>query len=68
MAAPFLRDPIEQGAIVVRLAFHTDRVLRDRQDPLFHSNEFLYERYRFSRHIAYISSRILQTPHAAAEH
>ena len=49
MAAPFLRDPIEQGAIIVRLAFHTDRVLRDLQDPLFHTDEFLFERYRLSR-------------------
>ena len=49
MAAPFLRDPIDQGAILVRLAFHRERVLRDRQDPLFHHDEFLYERYRFSR-------------------
>ena len=49
MAAPFLRDPIDQGAILVRLAFHRERVLRDRQDPLFHHDEFLYERYRFCR-------------------
>ena len=49
MAAPFLRDPIDQGAILVRLAPHRERVLRDRQDPLFHHDEFLYERYRLSR-------------------
>ena len=49
MAAPFLRDPIGEGAILVRLAFHRERVLRDRQDPLFHHDEFLYERYRFTR-------------------
>src|SRR4029434_10889569 len=48
-AAPFLRDPIGEGAILVRLAFHRERVLRDRQDPLFRHDEFLYERYRFSR-------------------
>ena len=49
MAAPFLRDPVDQGAILVRLAFHVNRVLRDRQDPLFYTDEFLFERYRFSR-------------------
>ena len=49
MAAPCLRDPIGEGAILVRLAFHRGRVLRDRQDALFHNDEFLYERYRFSR-------------------
>src|SRR4029434_3603865 len=43
------RDPIGEGAILVRLAFHRERVLRDRQDPLFHHDEFVYERYRFSR-------------------
>ena len=42
MAAPFLRDPIDEGAILVRLAFY-----RDRQDPLPHHDDFLYERYRF---------------------
>ena len=49
MAAPFLRDPVDEGAILVRLAFHTDRVIRDRQDPLSYTDEFLFERYRFSR-------------------
>ncbi|XP_067088424.1 putative nuclease HARBI1 [Osmerus mordax] len=49
MAAPFLRDPVDEGAILVRLAFHTDRVIRDRQDPLCHTDEFLFEQYRFSR-------------------
>src|SRR4029434_3557639 len=34
MAAPSLRDPIGEGAILVRLAFHRGRVLLDRQDPL----------------------------------
>src|SRR4029434_2981210 len=49
MAAIFLRDPIGEGAILVRLAFHRERVLRNRQDLLFHHDEFFYERYRFSR-------------------
>ena len=49
MAAPFLRDPIDEGAILVRLAFYRERVLRDRQDPLSHHNDFLYERCRFCR-------------------
>src|SRR4029434_2060217 len=40
---------MHQGAILVRLAFHRERVLRDRQDPLLNHDEFLYERYRFSR-------------------
>ena len=47
MAAPFLRDPIDEGAILVRLAFYKERVLQDRQDPLSHPDDFLYERYRF---------------------
>src|SRR4029434_10063200 len=49
MAAPFLRNPIDEEAILVRLAFYRERVLRDRQDPLSHHDEFLYERYRFCR-------------------
>ena len=48
-ATPFLRDPIDEGAILVRLAFYRERVLRDRQDPLSHHDDFLYERYRFCR-------------------
>src|SRR4029434_9140984 len=49
MAAPSLRDPIDEEAILVRLAFYRERVLRDRQDPLSHHDDFLYERYRFSQ-------------------
>src|SRR4029434_505912 len=49
MAAPFLRNPIDEEAILVRLAFYRERVLRDRQDPLSHHDDFLYERYRFCR-------------------
>ena len=49
MASPFLRDPIEEGAILVRALFHRERVLRDRQDPFAHNDHYLYERYRFSR-------------------
>ncbi|RXM98693.1 putative nuclease HARBI1 [Acipenser ruthenus] len=49
MAAPFLRDPIDQGAILIRLAFRRERELRGRQDPLHHSDVFVFECYRFGR-------------------
>lgn len=49
MAAPFLPDPIDEGAKLIRLAFYREGVLRDRQDPLSHSDDFRYERYRFCR-------------------
>ncbi|KAM4610062.1 putative nuclease HARBI1 [Polymixia lowei] len=63
MAAPFLREvPTDLGAVLIRRAFKRERVLRDRQDPLAKSDNFLVERYRFSREgIIYLTD--LLKPH-----
>src|SRR4029434_3718427 len=44
-----LPERSQEGAILVRLVFYRERVLRDRQDLLSHHDDFLYERYRFCR-------------------
>ncbi|KAM6999964.1 LOW QUALITY PROTEIN: putative nuclease HARBI1 [Tautogolabrus adspersus] len=48
MASPFLEDPVELGARIVRGSLRRARVFRDRQNPLAFLDDFLYERYRFS--------------------
>ena len=48
MACPFLEDPVELGARIVRGSLRKARVFKDRQNPLAFSDEHLYERYRFS--------------------
>lgn len=48
MACPFLRDVVDEDALVLRRAFWQERVFRDRLDPLAFPDDHLYERYRFS--------------------
>ncbi|XP_028304088.1 putative nuclease HARBI1 [Gouania willdenowi] len=48
MACPFLEDIIDQEALMLRRAFRRERVFRDRSDPLAFTDDYLYERYRFS--------------------
>ncbi|XP_067261212.1 putative nuclease HARBI1 isoform X1 [Chanodichthys erythropterus] len=48
MACPFLRDVVDEEALVLRRAFRRERVFRDRLDPLAFPDDHLYERYRFS--------------------
>uniref|UniRef100_A0A8C9Z0P6 Harbinger transposase-derived nuclease n=1 Tax=Sander lucioperca TaxID=283035 RepID=A0A8C9Z0P6_SANLU len=52
MASPFLEDPVELGARIVRGALRRARTFRDRQNPLSFPDDYLYERYRFSPHVA----------------
>ena len=50
MSCPFLRqEPVAEGARIIQRAFRSNRVLRDRQDPLAQRDNLLIERYRFSR-------------------
>ncbi|KAJ8247845.1 hypothetical protein GJAV_G00251170 [Gymnothorax javanicus] len=49
MACPFLDDILDEEALILRRAFRRERVFRDRSDPLAFPEEFLQERYRFSR-------------------
>ncbi|KAI2646881.1 hypothetical protein H4Q32_024206 [Labeo rohita] len=48
MACPFLRNPVNISAQIVRRALRRERVFRDRQDPIAFPDSYLYERYRFS--------------------
>ncbi|XP_041669111.1 putative nuclease HARBI1 [Cheilinus undulatus] len=50
MACPFLEDPIDVGARIVRRALRRERIFRDRFNPFDLPDEILYERYRFSSH------------------
>ncbi|XP_041707290.1 putative nuclease HARBI1 [Coregonus clupeaformis] len=61
MACPFLRDPIDIGAQIVRKTIRTKRLFKDRQNPLSFSEEYINERYHFSSHcIVYLAD--LLTP------
>ncbi|XP_056596696.1 putative nuclease HARBI1 [Triplophysa dalaica] len=48
MVCPFLRDVVDEEALVLRRAFRRERVFRNRLDPLAFPDDHLYERYRFS--------------------
>ncbi|XP_055058698.2 putative nuclease HARBI1 [Misgurnus anguillicaudatus] len=48
MASPFLENPVDIGAQIVRRALRRERVFRDRQNPLAFPDDYLYERYGFS--------------------
>lgn len=64
MACPFIDEVVDEGAIIIRRAFQRERTFRDRADPLAFCDNYLHERYRFSREgIAYICR--LLSPHIA---
>ena len=48
MACPFLDNPVDIGARIVRVSLRRARVFEDRCNPLDRSDDYLYERYRFS--------------------
>uniref|UniRef100_A0A8D0DCK5 Putative nuclease HARBI1 n=1 Tax=Sander lucioperca TaxID=283035 RepID=A0A8D0DCK5_SANLU len=48
MASPFLPNPVDISAQIVRRALRRERVFRDRQNPLDFPDTYLYERYRYS--------------------
>ncbi|XP_039592033.1 putative nuclease HARBI1, partial [Polypterus senegalus] len=57
MACPFIHNPVYEGARLIRRALRQQvpQLLRPRIDPLHFADDYLYERYRFSRHsIAYL--------------
>ncbi|CAJ1077781.1 putative nuclease HARBI1 [Xyrichtys novacula] len=59
MACPFLADPIDQGAAILRREVIRREILRPRIDILALPNNFLLERYRFSsQSIIYIHNLI----------
>ncbi|KAL0993964.1 hypothetical protein UPYG_G00116170 [Umbra pygmaea] len=56
MACPFLTDPVDLGAQIIRKAIRTKRLFKDRQNPLSFSEEYITERYHFSSHcIVYLA-------------
>ncbi|KAM7006165.1 putative nuclease HARBI1 [Tautogolabrus adspersus] len=66
MACPFLEDPIDEGAALIRreLRLRRERILRPRLDVLSFPDNDLFERYRFSSNsIAYLHN--LLKPHIA---
>ena len=48
MVCPFLRDVVDEEALVLRRASRRERVFRDWLDPLAFPDDHLYERYKFS--------------------
>uniref|UniRef100_A0A667XMZ9 DDE Tnp4 domain-containing protein n=1 Tax=Myripristis murdjan TaxID=586833 RepID=A0A667XMZ9_9TELE len=49
MACPFIHGPIEEGAQIVRRSLQRERIFLDRSNPLHFADDYLYERYQFSR-------------------
>ncbi|XP_029963592.1 putative nuclease HARBI1 [Salarias fasciatus] len=49
MAWPFVKDVLDEEALIIRRAFQRERLFRDRSDPLAYDEDHLFERYRFSR-------------------
>lgn len=50
MNAPLVKEVIvDEEANIVSRAFRRERVFIDRQDPLAHPDDYLYDQYRFSR-------------------
>lgn len=43
-----MRELVDEEALILRRALRRERVFRDRHDPFAFSDEWLYERYRFS--------------------
>ncbi|XP_034093073.1 putative nuclease HARBI1 [Gymnodraco acuticeps] len=48
MTSPFVDDTVELEARILRGALRRVRIFRDRLNPLAFSEEYLYEKYRFS--------------------
>ncbi|XP_062849564.1 putative nuclease HARBI1 [Trichomycterus rosablanca] len=62
MACPFLQDPVDIEAQIIRRALRRERVIRPRLDILSFPDEFLRERYRFSSQSIIYLNNILK-PH-----
>ena len=62
MACPFLREPVDVEAAILRRNLREERLLRPRLDILYFPDNFLHERYRFSaQSIIYLDH--LLSPH-----
>ena len=48
MDCPFLRDPLDIEAVIIRNALRRERIFRPRLDVLSFPESFLFERYHFS--------------------
>lgn len=64
MACPFDEDPVDVEAQIIRGFFRRERVIRPRIDVFAYPNEYLTERYRFSKDSLVYLTRLLK-PHIA---
>ena len=60
MDCPFLPNPIDIEALVIRNALRRERVFRPRLDVLSFPEEYLLERYRFSSNSIIYLNKILR--------
>ena len=66
MACPFLREPVDVEAAILRRNLREERLLRPRLDILSFPDHFLHERYRFSaQSIIYLDQ--LLSPHVKCQ-
>ena len=47
MDCPFIRNPIDVEAVIIRNALRSERIFRPRLDVLSFPEEYLFECYRF---------------------
>ncbi|XP_056104451.1 putative nuclease HARBI1 [Rhinichthys klamathensis goyatoka] len=60
MACPFEDDPVDVEAQIIRNLFRRERVIRPRIDVFSYPNEYLRERYRFSKESLIYLTKILK--------
>lgn len=60
MACPFLPNPIDLEARLIRNALRNERIVRPRPDLFSYPDEYLYERYRFTLQSLEYIHRLLQ--------
>ncbi|XP_056453570.1 putative nuclease HARBI1 isoform X2 [Gadus chalcogrammus] len=64
MACPFIEEPVDVEAQILRRNLHRERIIRPRLDVLSFPDEYLFERFRFSASsIIYIND--ILSPHIA---
>ena len=61
MACPFLREPVDVEAAILRRNLREERLLGPRLDILYFPDNFLHERYRSAQSIIYLDH--LLSPH-----
>ncbi|XP_060720063.1 LOW QUALITY PROTEIN: putative nuclease HARBI1 [Tachysurus vachellii] len=64
MACPFDEDPVDVEAQIIQFFFRRERVIRPHIDVFAYPNEYLTERYRFSKDSLVYLTRLLK-PHIA---